>query len=99
MIPCPAGTYNDQESRSTLSDCLPCPLGQYCDEPAMTAAPTAGTKKCAAGYYCEKGSAYKHPYTDVPANYGPCPAGYYCLEGTSITGNPADPDDPAFPTI
>lgn len=64
---CPAGTYTDSTTASSVASCLDCPAGYACEEG------TGGTVKlklnCGAGYYCPLGSSNAYQY--------PCPAGTY----------------------
>ena len=45
---CPAGTYQPEQRRHNITDCLPCKSGYYCEN-ANASAPTGG---CQSGYYC-----------------------------------------------
>ena len=72
-LPCPAGSYGEDEAMTTAECTGPCLPGYYClaGSSSSTAAP------CAAGYYGVSGS-HTSPFCS-----GPCTAGYYCEEGTT----------------
>ena len=73
--PCPVGTYQPLQNRTSLSDCVPCPPGQFCNATGRDA--PAGP--CDAGFLCTGGATSSKP--DDSKNY-PCPVGHYCEIGT-----------------
>jgi len=84
ILPCPAGSYCDQDRQvnhtlcppSTYqpslgqTSCLLCPPGRFCAEEGLV---TPGMP-CVAGYVCES--------RGLRAPEKPCPPGHFCLEGT-----------------
>ncbi|EDV28435.1 uncharacterized protein TRIADDRAFT_51343 [Trichoplax adhaerens] len=73
--PCPLGTYNDQNGKSVITDCLQCPPGKYCGSTGLS----TWSGICAAGWYCELSAITNMTTT----RGGQCQAGYYCPAGSS----------------
>ena len=48
-IPCPVGTYRDEVSGHTPSDCFSCPAGYFCDDTAIA---NFTSFPCPAGHFC-----------------------------------------------
>ncbi len=89
MYQCPAGTYLNLVSKSSVDDCIKCPPGLACETKGisddLTITATAAPYKCKAGFFCLLGASSPYPYTlDPSGNWGPCPQGSYCPEGTSV---------------
>ncbi|KAK7882551.1 hypothetical protein WMY93_028725 [Mugilogobius chulae] len=88
-LPCPAGTYQDQE---TQSSCMVCKPGYYCTE-SFGFVNTSWLQPCPKGHYCPGGTSLpnQHPcpvegaVTATPTDKvtgGVCPESYYCPEGS-----------------
>ncbi|KAH3741464.1 hypothetical protein DPMN_048189, partial [Dreissena polymorpha] len=84
--PCPRGTYNSEEGKQSLMDCVDCPAGQYC----YTSDGTTGNI-CPIGSHCPVGSP--SPVMCLPGTYtnvtgqaacAVCPAGFQCVGGSSV---------------
>ena len=52
-IPCPKGTFNNAEKKTSSDFCNDCPAGTACD---VTGISDYKRKLCPPGYYCERGS-------------------------------------------
>jgi hypothetical protein len=80
-FPCPAGTYNNETNRKSLSDCLPSPPGYY----AAGNGNTVPDGQCAAGYYCPHGAMSQTPScaSSFCTTGGKCINGQECVAGTS----------------
>lgn len=64
-VPCPNGTFSDEEGLKQVSQCESCTPGYYCETEGLI----KPTGECPGGYYCPKGTA--EPFSN------PCPAGFY----------------------
>ncbi|OEH77176.1 cast multi-domain related protein [Cyclospora cayetanensis] len=83
-IPCPPGTYADEQGLKSESGCKPCSAGTYC--------PSDGSSgpgyQCPAGHVCPSGTAIPRKClqgTWCPAGSGEaqkCPAGAVCAIGS-----------------
>ena len=83
--PCPVGTFNDQTTRTALSQCQNCPGGEYCAEEGLS----NPSGNCQGGYYCTGSSVTATPL--LGSGYGAhCEAGNYCPEGSAAMV-PCDP--------
>lgn len=80
---CPSGTYSALTGLYQESQCTACTGGKYCD----TAALTAVSGDCDAGYYCTEGSDTATPDTGYKGTAGACTRGSYCPQG-SVTPEP-----------
>lgn len=82
--PCPAGTYNPDEGKQSLSDCKSCPAGTYNNKTGQTSC----TNCTVAGTYCPSGSTSQtacpagNYCPDVKTKY-PCPNNSYCTRGST----------------
>ena len=56
-LPCPAGTFSDQEGLQNETQCQPCPGGRYCAGVHQT----VSTGDCDPGYWCESGVDRPNP--------------------------------------
>ncbi|XP_064629299.1 uncharacterized protein LOC135488586 [Lineus longissimus] len=72
---CPPGSYNAQNGKSTLEDCLPCSVGVYCQGWGSI----VPTGNCSAGWYCSGNASLTR---DI-RHGGKCPEGFFCPEGSS----------------
>ena len=81
-LPCPPGTYSDQEGIWEESQCRPCPAGKFCEIGTVT------PQTCGEGHYC-KNNAANDQFNDEFGN-GPCPLGFYCEAGT-VNPKPCPP--------
>jgi len=68
QIPCPAGTYYNDNNAISVNSCISCDKGFYCSGNGQ------GSSPCNAGSYSDKTGSSK---CDV------CPEGFYCQFGTS----------------
>ncbi|XP_032305021.1 zonadhesin-like isoform X2 [Coturnix japonica] len=76
---CPVGTYSDRPYMWQESSCMLCPSGHYCSSAALT----APSGRCSAGYYCLAGASSPSP-PDAWETGGPCPVSHFCPEGASF---------------
>ncbi|XP_040546472.1 zonadhesin-like isoform X6 [Gallus gallus] len=76
---CPVGTYSDRLYMWQESSCMACPSGHYCSSAALT----APSGRCSAGYYCLTGASSPSP-PGVWETGGPCPVSHFCPEGASF---------------
>ncbi|XP_021231889.1 SCO-spondin-like isoform X4 [Numida meleagris] len=76
---CPVGTYSDRPYMWQESSCTACPSGHYCGSAALT----APSGLCSAGYYCLPGASSPSPH-GVWETGGPCPVSHFCPEGASF---------------
>ncbi|XP_071497013.1 uncharacterized protein [Diadema antillarum] len=76
-IQCPAGTYNPEDGKDMLSDCVGCDPGSYCQYEGQSN--TTGV--CIEGYYCSGNASVPNPEDGQTGNI--CPIGHYCPEGSS----------------
>ena len=99
QYPCPAGTYTDSTSLTSVSGCTACPAGSYCKIESTS----AGQILCPRGYYCPLSTSYSHEYpcasgtfswplgNTVSTQCGACTAGYYCTPGASYLSGYCSP--------
>lgn len=78
-IACPKGTWNGQEGRYMIDQCIACEAGTACD---VTGIADQERKRCPVGYYCPEGS------------YSPqsCPRGTFRPNLGAKTAGPATYD-------
>lgn len=89
QFPCPAGLYNPNLSKTSLTDCLPCENGSYCPQGSEMLTP------CPRGFFCPSrtgsGTTFSCPSGTYSGNEGlknsteciTCPEGAYCPAGTA----------------
>ncbi|CDJ49290.1 Cast multi-domain protein, related [Eimeria brunetti] len=95
-IPCPGGTYNPLQRRTSVSDCMISKAGTYAEEATVSA---DGTGVCEPGYFCPPGSSSPRQVACPAQTYNPerggasandckpCPAGKFCGIGVSTPEN------------
>ena len=49
VTPCPEGTYNEDEQKAALSDCVPCPAGYLCNKKGIS---DKEDFLCPLGWHC-----------------------------------------------
>ncbi|CDI82519.1 hypothetical protein, conserved [Eimeria praecox] len=80
IVPCPVGTYSDQEGLDSEEQCTQCPPGKFCSI-ASLAAPSGS---CEPGFICHGGATTPTPTDGVTGEQ--CPPGGYCQAGaTTVT--------------
>ena len=90
IIPCPQGTYNQNEGEASADACIACSAGTVC----ATLGSMSDGKACTTGSFCPAGSVVESPcpsgsYCETPATIGTCSIpGTYCPEGTTSNGIP-----------
>ena len=71
-LPCPPGTFNEQETSTSQADCTPCSAGYLCSSTGMI---TPGSE-CPPKFYCPTGTAGSG--TAII-----CPSGSFCKNGSA----------------
>ena len=90
QYPCPSGTFLDSTGAHSEAYCIPCLPGKYCPYSGLE----SPVGKCAAGWYCRRGSWSEKPvdlgnvtdngcYCSNVSVGGQCMAGSYCPQGSS----------------
>ncbi|QRV82000.1 hypothetical protein RhiJN_10015 [Ceratobasidium sp. AG-Ba] len=78
---CPAGTWNDQSSGTSLQSCEQVQCGNRPTGPNSDGSAATGQTPCGNGFYSSAGST----------TCTMCPAGYYCNTDATCAPSPCDP--------
>ncbi|KAL6471032.1 hypothetical protein MHYP_G00196820 [Metynnis hypsauchen] len=91
-IPCPKGTYSNNQGLTSADECLVCPLGYFCGSDGLV----QPSGPCASGFLCFVRATVPNPtdnntgslcppgaYCQLGVRTGDCSPGYYCDWGSS----------------
>lgn len=76
-INCPAGSYQPDSGKTSLSDCKLCEPGMYCGKSGLHAV----TGPCNPRFFCIANATTNEPRDGVSGDI--CPEGHYCTQQTS----------------
>ncbi|KAL7831753.1 hypothetical protein AOLI_G00293010 [Acnodon oligacanthus] len=91
-VPCPKGTYSNNQGLTSADECLVCSLGYYCGSDGLV----QPSGPCASGFLCFVRATVPNPtdnntgslcppgvYCQLGVRTGDCSPGYYCDWGSS----------------
>ncbi|KAI4904543.1 hypothetical protein NFI96_029611 [Prochilodus magdalenae] len=91
-VPCPKGTYSNNQGLTSADECLACPLGYFCGSDGLV----QPSGPCASGFLCFVHAIVPNPtdnntgslcppgaYCQLGIRTGDCSPGYYCDWGSS----------------